>query len=137
MGGRGSSSGLSKKGNMYGTQFHPIVDRYGKPLVSGNIKFIESNSRTSESLYETMTKNRVYAVVGGNDLLKIVYFDKNNRHTKEINFGHRHAGMEPHVHHGYSHNEEDGPKGATGLSEKEKRMVEKVKAIWYDYLSRK
>lgn len=76
MGGRGASSGISEKGNPYGSQFHSIIDTNGKPLVSGNIKFIESNSRESESLFETRTKGRIYALVGGKDLLKIVYFDR-------------------------------------------------------------
>ncbi len=136
MGGRGASSGISARGNKYGTQFHTIKDEKGKPLVNGNIKFVESNSRTSESLFETMTDGRVFAVVGGKDLLKIVYFDKENKHVKEINFGHKHAGIDPHVHHGYFHNEKDGKKGTTKLNEKEKKMVERAKRTWYDYLSR-
>ena len=134
MGGRGASSGVSNKGRPYGSQFHPVLDRNGKPLVDGNIKFIESNSRKSESLFETMTHGRVYAVTGGKDLIKIVYFDNDNKHTKEINFGHMHAGMDPHTHHGYYHNENDGIKGATGLSTKEKAMVERVKKVWYDHI---
>jgi hypothetical protein len=42
-----------------------------------------------------MTKGRVYALTGGDDLIKIVYFDKENKHVKEINFGHKHAGLDP------------------------------------------
>ena len=137
VGGRGASSGISDRGNEYGSQFYSIMDVNGKPLVSGNIKFIESNSRKSESLFETMTKGRVYAVVGGNDLLKIVYFDKENKHVKEINFGHKHAELDPHVHHGYYHNERDGEKGATKLNVEEKKMVARAKKIWYDYLGRR
>ena len=137
MGGRGASSGISDRGNEYGSQFHSIMDVNGKPLVSGNIKFIESNSRKSESLFETMTTGRVYAVFGGNDLLKIVYFDKENKHVKEINFGHKHAELDPHVHHGYYHNERDGEKGATKLNVEEKKMVARAKKIWYDYLGRR
>jgi hypothetical protein len=56
MGGRGASSGISKKRNVYGSQFHAVKDSNGKALVSGNVKFIQSNSRDSESLMETMTK---------------------------------------------------------------------------------
>lgn len=137
MGGRGAGSGISDRGNEYGSQFHSIMDVNGKPLVSGNIKFIESNSRNSESLFETMTKGRAYAVVGGNDLLKIVYFDKENKHVKEINFGHKHAELDPHVHHGYYHNERDGEKGATKLNVEEKKMVARAKKTWYDYLGRR
>ena len=67
MGGRGASSGISDKGNSYGSQYHTV-------LKSGNIKFVEANDRHSESLFETQTKGRVYATVGGNDLLKIIYY---------------------------------------------------------------
>lgn len=137
MGGRGASSGMSEKGKTYGSQFHSVIDTNGKPLTSGNIKFIESNARDSESLFETRTKGRVYALVGGKDLLKIVYFDKENKHTKEINFGHKHANLDPHVHHGYFHNERDGSKGATKLNPEEKKMIERVKKIWYNYLGRR
>lgn len=137
MGGRGSSSGMSDKGHRYGSQFHAVIDTNGKPLVSGNIKFIESNSRDSESLFETMTRGRVYALVGGKDILKIVYFDNENKHVKEVNFGHKHANMDPHMHHGYYHNEKDGTKGATGFLPKERKMIERVQKVWYDYLGRR
>lgn len=134
MGGRGASSGMSDRNNKYGSQFQAVLDANGKPLVDGNIKFIRSNSRNSESLFETMTQGRVYAVTGGKDLIKIVYFDSENRHVKEINIGHKHAGMDPHTHHGYYHNENDGEKGATGLSVKERKMVERVQKVWYNYI---
>lgn len=137
MGGRGASSGISKKRNVYGSQFHAVKDSNGKALVSGNVKFIQSNSRDSESLMETMTKGRVYALTGGDDLIKIVYFDKENKHVKEINFGHKHEGLDPHVHHGYFHNENDGKKGATRLTKEEKKMVESVEKVWHAYLSRR
>ena len=74
MGGRGASSGISKKRNVYGSQFHAVKDSNGKALVSGNVKFIQSNSRDSESLLETMTKGRVYALTGGDDLIKNCIF---------------------------------------------------------------
>lgn len=137
MGGRGTSSGISDKGNPYGSQYHAIIDVDGKPLVDGNIKFIEANSRTSESLFETMTKGRVYVLIGGDDLLKIVYFDTENKHVKEINIGHKHAKMDPHTHHGYYHNENDGPKGATNLTTEERKMLDRVEKVWYNYLGRR
>ena len=131
MGGRGSSSGMSidKSGNpknKYGSQYHAI-------LTSGNIKFISKNVRTSETLKETMTKGRVYVTVGGQDLLQVIYFDKNNKRSKTIDLSHPHKGVMPHTHHGYEHNENDSKKGATNLTTKEKKMVEKVKKIWYNY----
>ena len=129
MGGRGSSSGFSEKGNRYGTQFHTVLE-------SGNIKFVEKNDRHSESLLETMTKGRVYVLVGGNDILQVVYFDKDNKRSKTIDLSHYHNNQNPHVHHGYLHNENDGPKGATGLTAKEKQMVERVKKLWYNHKSK-
>ena len=135
MGGRCSSSGRSvdKSGNpknKYGSQYHTV-------LKDGNIKFVEANSRDSEPLLETMTSGRVYVTVGGDDLLRISYHDTSNKRTKTIELDHPHNGKRPHVHHGYYHNENDGPKGGTGLNDKEKKMVERVKRIWYHYLNSK
>lgn len=130
MGGRGSSSGVSDKGNSYGGQYKTVLE-------SGNIKFVSKNSRDSEDLRETMTKGRVYVTVGGDELLRITYFDSNNMKNKAIDLKVPHKGKKPHVHHGYDHNENDGIKGATGLLPKEKQMVERVSKIWYNHLSRK
>ena len=130
MGGRGSSSGMSEKGNPYGSQYHALFE-------SGNIKFVEKNDRHSESLLETMTKGRVYVLVGGDDTLQVVYFDTKNERRKTIDLSHDHNGENPHVHHGYYHNENDGPKGATKLTPKEKRMVARINKLWYDYKSKR
>ena len=130
MGGRGTSSGISEKGNKYGSQYHTILEYE-------NIKFVKANSRNSESLFETMTDGRVYVTVGGNDLLRITYYDEQNRRKKQIDLNHPHKGIKPHVHHGYNHNEDDNSKGATGLLPKEKKMVEKVERIWYNHINKK
>lgn len=129
MGGRGASSGISDKGNPYGSQYTTI-------LKSGNIKFVTKNSRESETLMETMTRGRVYVTVGGNELLSITYFDSGNKRSKSINLDHLHKGMQPHTHHGYLHNENDGKKGAANLTTQEKRMVERVYKLWYSYLNK-
>mgnify|MGYP007046004552 FL=1 len=75
MGGRGTSSGISEKGNKYGSQYHTILEYE-------NIKFVKANSRNSESLFETMTDGRVYVTVGGNDSLKITYYDELNKRNR-------------------------------------------------------
>lgn len=129
MGGRGSSSGMSAKGNPYGSQYHAI-------LQSGNIKFVTKNERDSETLMETMTTGRVYVNVGGDQLLSVTYFDTKNKRTKVIDLSHPHKGQQPHVHHGYLHNENDGPKGAANLTPKEKRMVERVRKLWYNHIGK-
>lgn len=116
---------MSDKGKPYGSQYHTV-------LRNGNIKFVEANDRNSESLFETQTKGRVYVTVGGNDLLKITYYDQKNKRTKQIDLNHVHKGMTPHTHHGYNHNENDSAKGASNLTPEEKKMVEMVKQIWYN-----
>ena len=45
---------------------------------------------------ETQTKGRVYAVVGGNDILKVIYYDNQNKRTKQIDLNHVNKGMKPH-----------------------------------------
>lgn len=126
MGGRGSSSGVSAGGNKYGSQYNTI-------LKSGNIAFIAKNSRSSETVMETMTKGRVYVSVGGDELQSITYFDTQNKRTKTIDLNHPHKGMKPHTHHGYLHNENDGQKGGKRLTTEEKKMVDRIRKIWYNH----
>lgn len=130
MGGRGASSGISDKGKKYGSQYKTL-------LRDGNIKFVTKTDRTSETLMETMTPGRVYVTVGGNDLLSIMYFDSENKRVKSIDLDHEHKKMKPHTHHGYRHFENDGPKGAANLTTEEKKMVERVRGLWYNYLNKK
>lgn len=131
MGGRGASSGTSRAGNRYGSQYRTL-------LSTGNVKFIEKNERRSEPIMETMTNGRVYAVIGGNSLKSVVYFDGDNKRAKQIDVDapHRPFFAGTHTHHGYYHNEGDSPKGASRLTDEEKRMVERLKGIWEDYRSK-
>lgn len=79
-----------------------------------------------------MTRGRVYVTVNEQKNLKAIsYYDANNKRSKTIDLDHKHAGLKPHVHHGYGHNELDGEKGATGLSVKEAKMIDFVQKIWY------
>ncbi len=126
MGGRGSSSGMSASGKPYGTEYKTLA-------VEGNIKFVQRINGSATAPLETMTKGRVYVTVNNDgDLKYISYYDRTNKRNKTIDLAHRHNGVVPHVHHGYIHDENDGPKGATGLSTKEALMVEKVKNVWYN-----
>ena len=125
MGGRGASSGVSKYGNPYGSQYHSL-------LTAGNIKFVEKNSKSSETLMETMTKGRVYVLVSNDKVKSIVYFDKENKRNKQIDFA-EHNGKSPHVHHGYLHDEYSASGDATRLTPKEKQMVENVRKIWENH----
>lgn len=130
MGGRGASSGISEKGKAYASQYQTL-------LKDGNIAFVKAKTDHPESLFETQTKGRVYVTVGGNDLLRITYYDTENKRTKQIDLDHSHENMKPHVHHGYYHKENDGKKGATNLSPEEKTMVERVEKIWYNHLKQR
>lgn len=127
MGGRGASSGISKAGKKYGSEYTTL-------LQSGNIKFVRYNDAKSAKVpMETMTKSRVYVTVNRNDeLMSITYYDRDNRRKKQIDLLQKHKGMIPHTHHGYEHNEFDGKKGATKPNEKEKKMVENVKKLWFN-----
>lgn len=69
MGGKGASSGMSDKGNAYGSQYQTLYQ-------SGNTKYVSKNSRLSEDLLETMTNGRVYATVNGNEVQRITFFAK-------------------------------------------------------------
>lgn len=124
MGGRGASSGISKFGNRYGSQYYTH-------FTSGNIKFVSKRGRGSETLMETMTRGRVYAHVEGDDLKSIVYFDNGNKRSKQIDVDHAHLGISPHAHDGYFHSE-----FRKGLTTKERKMVDRVVSAWEDYKSK-
>lgn len=128
MGGRGASSGTSKRGKKYGSEYRTL-------LKTGNIKFVIKTSDESEELLETMTKGRVYVTVRNDGQLKsIIYFDERNKRRKSIHLDHNHKKMRPHVAHGYFDNEQDVKAGikkkATHLTPEEKRMVDFVVKEW-------
>ena len=76
MGGRGASSGMSKAGNTYGSQYQTV-------LVSGNIKIVETKAENSESLLETATRGRVYGLLNSKgNVGSIVYFDNKGKRAK-------------------------------------------------------
>ena len=126
MGGRGASSGISGRGHRYGSDYKTL-------LQDGNIKFVRKTSSSSETLMETMTKNRIYAQINNrNNVSSIIYFDNNNKRSKQIDLLHIHGGISPHTHHGYWHNENDSAKGASNLTTKEKKLVDRIIKKWYN-----
>lgn len=130
MGGRGSSSGFSDNGKKYGTEYKTL-------LHVSNIKFVQRNDNSANAPIETMTKGRVYVTVNEKSELKFIsYYDKDNKRNKTIDLDKPHNGLSPHVHHGYEHNEFDGPKGATNLTLEEVKMVEFVRKTWYNKKSK-
>lgn len=116
MGGRGASSGMSEKQKKYGTEYSTVHQ-------SGNIKYVTQNAGGSQKTpMETMTKGRVYVLIDKNKNApkSIVYFDKDNKRSKQVDLDHEHQKMRPHTHHGYNHAEyEISKKGASKLTTKE------------------
>ena len=125
MGGRGSSSGVSVDGKKYGTEYTSLV-------TYGNIKFVVPNEGNTRAPKETMTNNRVYVTLDKSTGTPkyISYYDKQNKKRKQIDLKHEHAGLIPHTHHGYEHNENGAPKGASKLTTKEKNLVHIVNDVW-------
>ena len=124
MGGRGSSSGKSNNGKVYGTEYKSL-------LTSGNIKFVVRLDNSASAPMETMTKNRVYVTLTPQGEPKYIsYYDKDNKRRKQIDLDKPHQGVLPHTHHGYEHRENDGSKGFGNLTTKEKAMVERINKVW-------
>lgn len=132
MGGRGASSGISNKGHKYGTEYKTV-------LQDGNIKFVKyKESKSTKTPMETMTKGRVYVIVNNKDEISaITYYDNNGKRSRQIDLQKAHKGIKPHTHHGYDHNENDSKKGASKLSTEERKMVDRVTKIWYNYKSKR
>lgn len=127
MGGRGSASGISDKGKVYGSEYKTL-------LKESNIKFVKyNNSSSAKSPQETMTKGRVYVTVNNNNEPTVIsYYDKDGKRRKSIDLTHSHNGKGLHTHYGYEHSEN----GTTGLSIQEKNIVDFVKKVWYNKKSK-
>lgn len=131
MGGRGASSGgrYLKDGTylLYGSEYKSVYQ-------SGNIKFLVPTNGQVKAPLETMTKGRIYVTIGSdNEPRYISYYDKHNKKHKQIDIAgspHIVNGKRelPHTHKGYVHDE----KGTYTLSDREKKMVERVKKTWYN-----
>ena len=85
---------------------------------------------------ETMTNNRIYAYVGGDNLISIIMFDKKNKRNRQIDVkGPLHNDILPHVHRGYEHSEKNNndfePTGD------EKKLVDYIKKLWYKHFNGK
>lgn len=136
MGGNGAASGLRTDGRPYGKKYG---SEYHTVFQSGNIKFVKQNDPKSvASPMETRTKNRVYVTVNHDGKLKyITYYDKENKRRKQIDLDgvpHLLRGEKvlPHTHEGYFHDE----KGTHRITEKERKMVENVTKLWYNYINK-
>lgn len=131
MGGRGASSGISKTGKVYGTEYHTL-------LQAGNIKFVQTNDfiNNNKAPMETMTKGRIYGYVNKDmDLKTLVFFDNKNKRNLTIDIKgkpHKINGRleMPHVHIGYEHSEN----GTYVLSKNQKIIVDRAVRIWYNHI---
>ena len=122
MGGRGSSSGISDKGKLYGTEYTTLAQ-------FGEIKIVKVNGNNSVTApMETTTKGRVYATIDKNgDIKHITFHDMNGERNKQIDVkGKPHNGLLPHVHVGYEHNEI----ADRDLTDKERKYVSNLLDHW-------
>lgn len=76
---------------------------------------------------ETMTDGRIYVQVGGDDMLRIVQFDKDNKRNKTIEKNKRMG--EWHVHRGYNHTEYSNDEHEA-LTDKDKTLIDKITKLW-------
>ncbi|MCL2498203.1 MAG: hypothetical protein FWF06_06300 [Symbiobacteriaceae bacterium] len=122
MGGRGSASGVSDKGRLYGTEFETL-------LSIDNIKFLRHLTTTAATIpLETMSagRNRVYVLVNEAGTLKsIVFYDSGGRKKRQIDLAHTHGGQRPHVHIGYEHSPD-----IVKLTKKDRAYVDKTRRLW-------
>ena len=124
MGGRGASSMTSKAGNAYGSQYRTVLE-------VGSIKFVEAKTEgQAETLLETMTPGRVYALVNrsNGNLKSIIFHDEGGRRSKRIDLDHFHAKAKPHAHDGYL-----GGEFRSRLSPDELAVVDRVVSAWETY----
>lgn len=121
-GGRGASSGVSERGNPYGSQYHAVLEHK-------NIKFVTNSIKNYEPLLETMTNGRTYVQVGGNDIVRIAFMDGDNKRYKVIEKDKKKGKW--HVHHGYFHTEES-EKIHGELNQHDKDFLDKISRIWHN-----
>ena len=121
------------KGRPYGSEYTTLHQ-------SGNIKFVRYNdSLAAKTPVETMSKGRIYVTVNDcGELKAITRYDQKNKRYKQIDLtGQAHTinGRQtiPHSHIGYYHDEH----GTTALSDRDKKLVDKVWRIWNNRRSRR
>lgn len=121
MGGRGSSSGISDHGKVYGSEYRTVAQ-------FGNVKVVKVEGGSVTAPMETMTKGRVYATLDRqNDIKHITFYDSDNERVRQIDVkGHKHGGVERHRHEGYEHDEY----GTGKLNPKHEKLVNNVLEKW-------
>ena len=92
-----------------------------------NITYVQRNPDAKEALMETRTPGRIYATVGGNDIIRITLFDSDNKRNKVIEKDKRSG--EWHVHNGYNH-WEYSEKRHNPLGSEDQKLLDKVNEAW-------
>ena len=121
MGGRGSSSGVSESGYLYGTEFETVAQ-------IGEVKFVRHKNGSVTAPMETMHKGRIYATLDfNNDVKHITYYDAAGERSKQIDVkGAMHNGLIPHAHVGYEH----GEITTRDLTASERSKVQSILEAW-------
>lgn len=124
--------------NIYGKQGFVYGDEYSTVFQSGNIKFVISNFGSNTAPLETRTEGRVYVTIDKKkNTPKYISYYEDGMRVKQIHLDRPCNGLLPHVHHGYEHNEYDGRRGATKLTKKEQKMVDRIQTLWYNHINGK
>ena len=129
MGGRGASSGISKTGKKYGTEYYTVLQH-------NNIKFVKSYDEkgNNKAPMETMSKGRIYGYINSkNELKSLTFFDNKNKRNITVDISgkyHRINGKPvlPHLHIGYEHSEN----GTYTLNKNLQKLVVKAIDVWYN-----
>lgn len=121
MGSRGASAGIADNGKRYGTEFVAKAQ-------FGEIKIVRPTSGSTTAPMETMTPGRIYATLNPKgDIKHISFYDDEGKRVKQIDYGHKHEGADPHTHYGYEHDENGS---YPGLSEADQRLADEVREWW-------
>ncbi len=94
------------------------------------MKLVVGNGKDAETLVETMTPGRMYALVNGKNgnLKSVMFFDPGLMRTRRIDLDHYHLKAKPHVHDGYL----EGTFRAS-LSDEERSAVDRAISLWETY----
>lgn len=83
-----------------------------------NVKVLIKTTQGSVKAPEfSHTENRMYAIIQNGELKHLTYYDENHKQARSIDFGHRHNGVQPHVHI-YLNHDRDSP----GISPTEEKL---------------
>lgn len=123
MGGRVASSGSSKAGRRYGSQYRTLA-------ADGDMRLVIASGKDVETLVETMSPGRVYALVNhkNGNLKSVIFNDGKGKRAKRIDLDHFHEKAKPHAHDGYLEGE-----FRSTLTQDELSAVDRAMSLWETY----